>query len=70
VSISENEVVERTVLAIKVQYLDDGLDHTKVFEFEASISDEGIKNQIEEYGRNLKGNEKKVRIIGLEGIII
>ena len=46
VSIGENELVERTVLAVKVQFLDDGIDHIKVFEFEASISDEDIKNQM------------------------
>jgi len=70
VSIGKDDVIEQTVLAVKVQYSDDGIDHTKVFEFDANISDEEIKNQIEQYGRDLKTNELKARKIELEGSIL
>lgn len=70
ISIGESEASERTILAVKVQYLDEGIDHTKIFEFAAELTDEEIKVQIEEYGKGLKGNEQKIRKIELEGSII
>jgi heme-binding NEAT domain protein len=63
---------ERTLLAVKVRYEDEetNIDHTKVFEFDVSISDADIQAQIEQYGRDLKTNTTKVRVVALEGSII
>lgn len=71
VSIGDNPT-ERTLLAVKVKYVDEveSIDHSKVFEFDVSISDADIQAQIEQYGRDLKSNTAKVRVVALEGSII
>lgn len=71
VSIGDNPT-ERTLLAVKVRYEESetSIDHTKVFEFDVTITDEDIKSQIEQYGRDLKSNTAKVRVVALEGSII